>query len=182
MKHTSAPRTRCPGIFIARLEIETGLAAAPHCTRQAAFQATPPWPWPHQFLHRGVTIVQPVATWILRSLRYAIRAAAVEAYRQVRHLRFSLRLVDGLIGVCAAHIRSHAHGGRDRCRMDEWIGALDSTLTVSRTQPACGSRKRQLSVVSLMCAPQMMNLLRAQNACHGTRDRCGLTGGGLARP
>jgi putative restriction endonuclease len=44
----------------------------------------------------------------------AFRAAVLEAYlAECCVYGFSLRLVDGLIGVDAAHIRWHAHGGPD---------------------------------------------------------------------
>ena len=44
----------------------------------------------------------------------AFRAAVLEAYlAECCVCGFSLRLVDGLIGVDAAHIRWHAHGGPD---------------------------------------------------------------------
>ena len=44
----------------------------------------------------------------------AFRAAVLEAYlAECCVCGFSLRLADGLIGVDAAHIRWHAHGGPD---------------------------------------------------------------------
>jgi putative restriction endonuclease len=53
----------------------------------------------------------PVAT---RRRDMAFRAAVLEAYlAECCVCGFSLRLVDGLIGVDAAHIRWHAHGGTD---------------------------------------------------------------------
>ena len=61
------------------------------------------------------------ALWLVRGTlvpsrrRYAgFRAAVLEAYlAECCVCGFSLRLVDGLIGVDAAHIQWHSHGGPD---------------------------------------------------------------------
>ena len=59
----------------------------------------------------GLELGTPVAT---RRRDMAFRAAVLEAYlAECCVCGFSLRLVDGLIGVDAAHIRWHAHGGPD---------------------------------------------------------------------
>jgi hypothetical protein len=59
----------------------------------------------------GLKLGTPVAT---RRRDMAFRAAVLEAYlAECCVCGFSLRLVDGLIGVDAAHIRWHAHGGPD---------------------------------------------------------------------
>jgi putative restriction endonuclease len=60
----------------------------------------------------GLELGTPVAT---RRRDMAFRAAVLEAYlAECCVCGFSLRLVDGLIGVDAAHIRWHAHGGPDQ--------------------------------------------------------------------
>ena len=59
----------------------------------------------------GLELGTPVAT---RRRDMAFRSAVLEAYlAECCVCGFSLRLVDGLIGVDAAHIRWHAHGGPD---------------------------------------------------------------------
>jgi putative restriction endonuclease len=59
----------------------------------------------------GLELGIPVAT---RRCDMAFRAAVLEAsLAECCVCGFSLRLVDGLIGVDAAHIRWHAHGGPD---------------------------------------------------------------------
>jgi putative restriction endonuclease len=59
----------------------------------------------------GLELGTPVAT---RRRGMAFRAAVLEAYlSECCVCGFSLRLVDDLIGVDAAHIRWHAHGGPD---------------------------------------------------------------------
>jgi putative restriction endonuclease len=59
----------------------------------------------------GLELGTPVAT---RRRDIAFRAAVLEAYlAECCVCGFSLRLVDGLIAVDAAHIRWHAHGGPD---------------------------------------------------------------------
>ena len=59
----------------------------------------------------GLELGTPVAT---RRRDMAFRAAVLGAYlAECCVCGFSLRLVDGLIGVDAAHIRWHAHGGPD---------------------------------------------------------------------
>ena len=59
----------------------------------------------------GLELGTPIAT---RRRDMAFRAAVLEAYlAECCVCGFSLRSVDGLIAVDAAHIRWHAHGGPD---------------------------------------------------------------------
>jgi putative restriction endonuclease len=91
----------------------------------------------------GLELGTPVAT---RRRDMAFRAAVLEAYlAECCVCGFSLRLVDGLIAVDAAHIRWHAHGGPDE--VPNGLALCACTIACSTTGPSqcvriygCGSR------------------------------------------
>jgi HNH endonuclease len=110
----------------------------------------------------GLELGTPVAT---RRRDMAFRAAVLKAYlAECCVCGFSLRLVDGLIGVDAAHIRWHAHGGPDEvpnglalCALhhrlfDHGANTVREDLRVRVARALAGSSARDLLTTILRIA------------------------------